>query len=367
MAGLVLYGKTNTPEFGLTTTTEPAMHGPSRNPWNLEYSTGGSSGGAAAIVAARINPMANASDGGGSIRIPAAACGVFGMKPTRARTPIGPDRGEGWNGCSISHAVSLTVRDNAALLDATEGPASGDPYCAPAKVRPYLDEVTTDPGRLKIAFSTRTPLGTPLDPECAQAVEKAAKLLSDMGHHVEEAWPDYDAVAVGRALVTFIAAHCSSGLLLRAQALGRTLVAEDMETQTWQFVQMAKKMTANDYVNAQLAQQIESRKIGAFFDQYDAFIQPTLAMAPAKLGWIDMNSSDPSSYGERMAHYSPMTAVYNISGNPSMSVPLHWSEQGLPVGTMITAGFGNEACLYRLAGQLERMAPWADNRPSLIA
>lgn len=366
-AGLVLFGKTNTPEFGLTTTTEPAMYGACRNPWNTEHSTGGSSGGAGAIVAARANPMANASDGGGSIRIPAAACGVFGMKPTRARNPSGPDRGEGWNGCSISHAVSLTVRDNAALLDATEGAAPGDLYAAPHKPRPFLDEVTAEPGRLKIAFSTHTPVGTPLDPDCVRAVEKTAKLLESLGHDVVEAWPDYDPAAIGQALVTFIAGHTTTGLELRAEALGRELGEDDVEAQTWAFAQMSKLISSTDYARAQIAQQVESRKIGAFFEDYDAFIQPTLGMVPAKIGWLDMNTGDMTDYIARIGQYSPFTSVYNITGNPSMSVPLHWSDTGLPVGTMITGGFGDEATLFRLAGQLERAEPWIDKTPPLTA
>jgi amidase/6-aminohexanoate-cyclic-dimer hydrolase len=365
-AGLVLFGKTNTPEFGLTMTTEPAMYGPCRNPWNTDHSTGGSSGGAGAVVAARINPMANASDGGGSIRIPAAACGVFGMKPTRARNPSGPDRGEGWNGCSVSHAVSLTVRDNAALLDATEGAAPGDLYAAPHRTRPFLQEVSADPGRLKIAFSTRTPAGTPLDADCALAVKKTAKLLEDLGHDVVEAWPDYDPAAIGQSLVTFIAAHCTTGLLLRAEALGRELTADDVEAQTWAFAEMSKMISSTDYARAQIAQQTESRKIGAFFDSYDAFIQPTLGMPPAPLGWLDMNNADMTDYITRVGEYSPFTSLYNITGNPSMSVPLHWTETGLPVGTMITGAFGDEATLFRLAGQLEKAEPWIDKKPPLI-
>lgn len=366
-AGLVLYGKTNTPEFGLTTTTEPAMYGACHNPWNLDHSTGGSSGGAGAIVAARINPMANASDGGGSIRIPAAACGVFGMKPSRARNPSGPDRGEGWNGCSVSHAVSLTVRDNAALLDATEGAAPGDIYAAPHKERDFLGEVTTDPGRLKIGFSTRTPNGTPVDPECIRAVEKTAKLLEGLGHDVEEAWPDYEPAAAGLALVTFIAAHCTTGLLLRAEALGRELTADDVEKQTWMFAEMAKTISSTDYARAQIGQQQVSRNVGAFFEGYDAFIQPTLGKPPVELGWLDMNSDDFDDYIERIGIYSPFTSLYNIAGNPSISVPLHWSDKGLPVGTMITAAYGDEATLFRLAGQLERAEPWIDKRPTTTA
>ena len=366
-AGLVLYGKTNTPEFGLTTTTEPAMHGPCRNPWNTDHSTGGSSGGAGAVVAARINPMANASDGGGSIRIPASACGVFGMKPTRARTPFGPDRGEGWNGCSISHAVSLTVRDNAALLDATEGAARGDIYAAPHKARPFLDEVSTQPGRLRIGYSTRTPAGTPLDPDCVRAVEKTAKLLDDLGHDVEEAWPDYDPAALGQAQLTFVAAHITASLQLKGEALGRELTQDDVEAQTWAMTEISKLVGSTDYARAQIIQQQISRQIGTFFDTCDAFIQPVLGLPPVPLGWLDMNAEDLSDYPARFGQYSPFASLYNITGNPSMSVPLHWTDDGLPVGTMISAGFGDEAGLFRLAGQLEKAEPWINKRPPLTA
>jgi amidase len=366
-AGLVLFGKTNTPEFGLTTTTESQMYGPCRNPWNLDHSTGGSSGGAGAVVAARILPMAHASDGGGSIRIPAAACGLFGMKPTRARTPTGPDRGEGWNGCSISHAVSISVRDNAALLDISEGSAEGDMYTCPPKARPFLEDVTTDPGRLKIAYSTKTPQGTPLDRESKAAVEKTVKLLSDQGHEMVEAWPDYNPTDVMTALVTFISTHSAANLTMRAEALGKEFTRDDVEFQTWMFAEMAKNTNAIDYARAQYIQQQAARDIGSFFNTYDAFVQPMLGTPPAPIGWLDMNSEDLEAYIQNIGIYSPFTAVYNITGNPSMNVPIHWSENGLPVGTMITGAFGDEATLFRIAGQLERAQPWAQKLPPVIA
>lgn len=362
-AGLVLFGKTNTPEFGLTTTTEPQMFGQCHNPWNLDHSTGGSSGGAGASVAARIVPMAHASDGGGSIRIPAAANGLFGMKPTRARTPTGPDRGEGWNGCSISHAVSLSVRDNAALLDASEGACVGDIYAAPAKARPFLEDVSRDPGKLKIGFSTKTPMGTPLHAECKAAVEETAKLLADLGHDVEETWPTYEPIEVMGALVSFIATHTAATLTLRAEALGVELKEEDVEKQTWAFYQMAQEAEVVNYARGQYWQQKAARDLGAFFTDYDAFIQPMLGTPPCELGWMDMNSDDMETYIERIGLYSPFTALYNITGSPSMNVPLHWSADGLPVGTMITAGYGDEATLFSLAGQLEKAKPWFNKRP----
>lgn len=365
--GLVMYGKTNTPEFGNTTTTEPQMFGPCRNPWNLDHATGGSSGGAASAVAARILPMAHASDGGGSIRIPAAACGLFGMKPTRARTPSGPDRGEGWNGCAISHAVSLTVRDNAALLDISTGPAEGDIYDVLPQARPYVEEVDKDPGRLRIAYSTRTPLGTPLDPECKAAVELVAKRLADLGHDVEEAWPDYSPEEVMGALVHFIGAHTAATLALRAEALGVELKEDDVERQTWSLAQMGKMITGENYARAQVWQQKAARDLGAFFGRYDAFLQPTLGTPPAKLGWLDMHSEDQDSYIERIGLYSPFTALYNITGSPSMNVPQYWTDGSLPVGTMISAAHGREDTLFRLAGQLERAHPWIDRKPPTSA
>ncbi len=362
-AGLVLFGKTNTPEFGLTTTTEPALFGPCRNPWNTEHSTGGSSGGAGAVVAARVSPMANASDGGGSIRIPASACGVFGMKPTRGRTPMGPDKSEGWNGCSISHAVSLSVRDNAALLDAVTGPEAGDAYILPNAERPFLDEVSTEPGKLKIGFSTKAPNGVPVDPECVRAVEVAVKLLEDLGHHVEETSPEFDNVALNGAFVTFIAGHTAAVVETRAEQLGRELTPDDLEVNTWAMAQAAKNGTLADYAKAQAVWQKEIRKVGKFFQSLDAFIQPVLAQPPLPLGTLNMNSQDLDAYVETITAYSPMTSLYNLTGQPSMSVPLHWTDEGLPVGTMITSRFGDEATLYRLAGQLERVQPWAERRP----
>jgi amidase/6-aminohexanoate-cyclic-dimer hydrolase len=366
-AGMVLFGKTNTPEFGLTTTTEPALFGPSRNPWEPGHTTGGSSGGAAAAVAARILPIANASDGGGSIRIPASCCGIFGMKPTRARTPMGPDRSEGWNGLSISHAVSLSVRDNAALLDATTGPESGDLYIAPKPERSFLEETTRDPGTLRIAYSAVAAGGTTVDPECIAAVEKGVELCRALGHEVEEAAPVYNAEDLGGALLTFIAAHTANAVQMRAAQLGRELVPDDVEKQTWRMVEMARAMNGSAYANAQTTLQLEIKKVARFFETYDVFIQPVLGQPPVALGVIDMNSDDLDAYITRLTTFTPFTSLYNMTGQPSMSVPLHWTANDLPVGTMFTGRYGQEGVLFRLAAQMEKASPWIDKSPKVRA
>src|SRR5215468_4114816 len=232
-AGLVIFGKTNTPELGLASSTEPRLFGPTRNPWHLDHSAGGSSGGSAAAVAAGMAPMAHATDGGGSIRIPASACGLFGLKPTRARNPAGPDAGEGWSGASVGHAVTWTVRDSAALLDATSGPDVGDPYWAPPPARPFLEEVGRDPGRLRVALATRPWNGQPVDAECEDAARAAARLCEGLGHRVEETTPEIDARALGEATVVIIGANVLASLEGRAAALGRALAATDVERVTW--------------------------------------------------------------------------------------------------------------------------------------
>src|SRR5215813_13280133 len=246
-AGLVILGKTNTPEMGLAPSTEPRRFGPTRNPWNLDYSAGGSSGGAAAAVAAGILPMAHATDGGGSIRIPASACGLFGLKPTRARNPMGPDAGEGWGGASIGHAVTRSVRDSAALLDATSGPDVGDPYWAPPPAGPFLAEVGRDPGRLRIALTLTPWISGPVDPECAEAALAAARLCASLGHTVEEARPTIDEAAWRHATRVIVAANIAYNLEARAAALGRPLAETDVERMTWDRVRDARGMTASQY------------------------------------------------------------------------------------------------------------------------
>ena len=364
-AGLVVFGKTNSPEFGLAGTTEPRLYGPTRNPWNLAHSPGGSSGGAAVAVAAGILPFANASDGGGSIRIPASACGLFGMKPSRGRTPMGPDRGEGWAGMSIAHVVSRSVRDSAAALDATAGDAPGDPYAAPAQTRPWLAELGAPTGKLRIAFSTKRPNGTESHPDVVKAIEEAAKLCADLGHHVEEAAPAFEPEKISQHQATIVGANVALTLRQRAAQLGREAGPNDVERFTWLIAQAAAARNSTDYAEATLFMHQLGRKMAVFHETWDIYLSPTLSLPPVELGRLDMMTEDVGAYLRLSADYMPGTAPFNMTGQPSMSVPLHWNAASLPIGSMFTARYGDEATLFRLAAQLEEAKPWSEKRPPL--
>ena len=364
-AGLVIVGKSNTPEMGIAPSTEPRLFGPTRNPWNLGHSAGGSSGGAAAAVAAGMLPMAHATDGGGSIRIPASACGLFGLKPTRARNPMGPDAGEGWSGASIGHAVTWSVRDSAALLDATSGPDIGDPYWAPPPARPFLEEVGRDPGRLRIALTTTPWLAGPVDPECAEAVRGAAKLCASLGHHIEEARPQFDEAAWGQASRTIVVASLTFTLETRAAALGRPLSQDDVERITWERVQEARAFSAADYARAIHTVHRTGRAVARFLEQYDILLTPTMAKPPHPLGVLSLSNPDSAAFLAARTASVGFTALFNSSGHPAMSVPLAMSKSGLPLGVQFVARFGDEATLFRLASQLEAAQPWNDRRPPL--
>jgi amidase len=363
-AGLVIFGKTNTPEFGLSTSTESRLFGPTRNPWNRDFSAGGSSGGAAAAVAAGVLPMAHATDGGGSIRIPASACGLFGLKPTRARTPAGPEVGEGWSGASIGHAITRTVRDSAALLDATAGPDIGDPYWAPPPARPFLAEVGADPGSLKIAVTTHAWNRQPTDPECAAAVAAALSLCEQLGHRVKEARPEWDEEARGSATRLIIAAHLRAQLEEFGERVGRAASAQDVEPRTWSAAEYGRNQSASDHVRAIRAVHRMGRALGSFFTNWDLLLTPTMCRPPYKLGVLSMANTDNDAYLQALLGTIAFTSPFNSSGHPAMSVPLHWTEDGLPVGVQFVARFGDEATLIRLAAQLERAQPWAARRPS---
>ncbi len=362
-AGLVIFVKTNTPELGLASSTEPRLFGPTRNPWNLEHSAGGSSGGSAAAVAAGMVPMAHATDGGGSIRIPASACGLFGLKPTRARNPMGPDAGEGWGGASVGHAVTRTVRDSAALLDATSGPDLGDPYWAPPPARPFLDEVGRDAGRLRIAITTTPWNGQPVDPECAEAAQTAGRLCESLGHHVEEASPRVDVGALGAATLVIIGANLRVALEARAAALGRELAPADVERITWIRALDGHNARAADYARAIGVMHRTGRAVAPFFGRHDVLLTPTMCRPPHPIGVIDMMTTDPERYGQAVLGTIAFTSLWNACGNPAMSVPLSWSRAGLPLGVQFVGGFGDEATLLRLGAQLEAARPWADRRP----
>jgi len=362
-AGLVIFGKTNTSEMGLSTSVEPKLFGATRNPWNPERSAGGSSGGAAAAVAAGMVPAAHATDGGGSIRIPASACGLFGLKPTRARTPSGPDVGEAWNGAGSAHAITRTVRDSAALLDATSGPDVGDPYWAPPQQRPFLEEVAADPGRLRIGFTDRPWNGHAVDPECSTAVRAAAHLCEELGHRVEEARPEWDEPARAAAAMVIVGAHTLAQLRLRGEALGRDVRPDDVEPGVWAVAEVGRKNGAADYARAIGVMHRTGRAVGRFFTRWDALLTPTMCTPPHRLGVLSLSTQDTEAYRDALIGSIAFTAPFNGSGNPAMSIPLHWTREGLPVGVQFVGPFGGEAILFRLAGQLERARPWAQKRP----
>ncbi|SDS20610.1 amidase [Bradyrhizobium canariense] len=364
--GVAIFGKSATPEFGLLPTTECRLFGPTRNPWNLAHSSGGSSGGAGAAVAARILPVAHASDGGGSIRIPASASGVFGLKPTRARNPLGPDRGEGWGGFSCGHVLSISVRDSAAMMDAICGPEASSPYVAPPPERPFALEVGRDPGKLRIAFTDRSPYGDAIDPEIAAAVREVAALLAGLGHHVEERAPP---LAADPAVVMGVIVGANTALTVRLteQRFGREMTDKDFEILTLASAHNAQQQTATDYVAAQLSAFQISRGLATFFESCDIFLCPTLCSPPLRIGEINSMSEDLSHIMPILRRYMPATSMFNMSGQPAMSVPLAWNAAGLPLGMMFAARFGDEATLFRLAAQLEQVRPWKDKLPQVCA
>lgn len=365
-SGVTIFGKSSSPEFGLMPTTESRLFGPTRNPWNLGHSSGGSSGGAAAAVAARILPVAHASDGGGSIRIPASASGVFGLKPSRARNPLGPDRGEGWGGFSCGHVVSISVRDSAAMLDAVHGPEPSSPYVAPPPERPFAQEVGRDPGQLRIAFTDKSPYGDTIDTEIAAAVRDVAALLEGLGHHVEERAP---ALPADPAVVmaSIVGANTALSVRLAEQRLGRAMTDRDFEILTLAHSHNAQKQTAVDYVSAQLSAFQISHSLATFFAGCDVFLAPTLCAPPLKIGELNTMSDDLSHIAPILRRYMPGTSMFNMSGQPAMSMPLAWNAAGLPLGMMFAARLGDEATLLRLAAQLEQVRPWKDKRPPVCA
>ena len=365
-SGVTIFGKSASPEFGLMPTTDSRLHGPTRNPWNLAHSSGGSSGGAAAAVAARVLPVTHASDGGGSIRIPASASGVFGLKPTRARNPLGPDRGEGWGGFSCGHVVSISVRDSAAMLDAVHGPEPTSPYVAPAPERPFLQEVGRDPGRLRIAFTDKSPFGDAIDPEIAAAVREIATLLAGLGHHVEERAPDL-AADPAAVMATIVGANTALTVRFTEARFGRAMTDRDFEILTLASAHNAQKTTATDYVAAQLSAFQISRGLAAFFETCDVFLCPTLCAPPLRIGELNTMSQDLSHIAPILRRYMPATSMFNMSGQPAMSVPLAWNKAGLPLGMMFATRFGDEATLFRLAAQLEQERPWKDKLPPVCA
>ena len=366
-AGLIIIGKTNTPEFGLGVTTEPRLFGPTRNPWDLNRTTGGSSGGSAAAVASGMVPMAHGNDGGGSIRIPSSCCGLFGLKPSRGRNPLGPEYGDFLSGTVVEHALTCSVRDSAALLDATSGPDPGDPYCAPPPVRRFLSEVGADPGRLNIAFTTKLITASPLHADCRKAVLDAAKLCSSLGHEVVEAVPPIQGELYTLALGTIWTSGCTWTIDRWARILNREPAADQFEPATAMLYEMGKQHSASAYLGALEAAQIIARDMAKFLSTYDLLLTPTLNEPPAPLGYFAPVPENPLQGWFRSGDFSAFTTICNLTGQPAMSVPLFWNEVGLPIGIQFMGRFGDEATLFRLAAQLEEARPWAGHRPPVSA
>lgn len=382
-AGLVVLGKTNTPECGLMGVTEPELHGPTRNPYDSDRTPGGSSGGSAAAVAARIVPAAHGGDGGGSIRIPASACGLVGLKPTRGRTPLGPDRGERWSGYVCQHVLSRTVRDTAGMLDISAGPELGSPYHAPPVERPFVEEVGRDPGRLRIAFSTEPLLMGETHPECRAAVEQTAERLAALGHDVEPARPTFDAEAMADAYLSTVAASLCGDLAYAARTRG-PISAGDVELATWVMREVGRTLSAGRLIELQSMEAEATWSLARFHQRYDLFLTSTMAQPPARIGELLPNRLERLGLhvlrrlpfrpllrqvlvtARKQLSAVPNTQLFNITGQPAISLPVHRGTGGIPVGVQFSARFGDDATLLRLAAQLETELDWNQHRPSFL-
>jgi len=365
-AGLVIYGKSNTPEFGLMGITEPARYGTTYNPWNLDITCGGSSGGAAAAVAAGIVPVAQASDGGGSIRIPASCCGVFGLKPSRGRVSMAP-QGEGWGGMTCLHVVSRSVRDSAAALDASCEPQPGDPYSLAPPATPFLQEVGCEPRKLRIGLLTTTVYGAALEAPVEQGVSQAAKLCESLGHTVEEVTPPPGMEALIPAAGVIIGAWMALNLNREAKRRGRPIdEMSEIEEVTRVLYDRSKANSANDYVDALATMHTLIRQVAIWWGDLDVLLLSTLGTLPIPVGILKNGLGDIEALTKRFYNYGPNTQIFNMTGQPAMSVPLHRSPEGIPVGIQFAGRVGDEATLLRLAGQLEVARPWARRRPPAI-
>lgn len=384
-AGVVPFGHTNSPEFGFKGVTEPEAHGATRNPWDLSRLPYGSSGGSAAAVAAGIVPMAGASDGGGSIRLPASACGLFGFKPGRGRTPSGPDYAELMHGGAVSHVITRSVRDSAAMLDAIAGPEHGGPFAIAPPGRPYLEELDRETGRLRIGFSTRSPIGTPVDPACIAAVADAARLLESLGHHVEEAEPAIDGDALADDFLSVYFAMAGAAVAaLRQQARMRH---DDFELDTLGIAAIGRAIRAPDYIAIHDRWNVYNRALADYMNRFDLYLTPTNALPPPHLGeqatplaerlglrlilalrlsGVLYRTGYVHKMARRLLQWTPFTQLANLTGTPAMSVPLYWTDEGLPIGVHLGAGIGGEGLLFRIAAQLEQARPWTGRRPPVF-
>ncbi len=384
-AGLQILGKTNTPEFGIMGVTEPALRGPCRNPWNPAHTPGGSSGGASSAVAARMVPVAHGGDGGGSIRIPASTTGLVGLKPTRGRVSMAPFMGDAWQGYVQEHVLARTVRDSALLLDVVDGPVPGDPYHAPAKARPWVEEVATPPGKLRIAFCREALYADSQHPDCVAAVDDAVALLRELGHELVEARPLVDRDTLVRSYFVTVAAGISYYVEEAAKRTGKPPRYQDFEPGTWLLALIGWRTPAAALERARHAVQKAGRQVADFMVDHDVFLTSTLARPPARIGEGTLSRSEAlqvsvlrhlafgkvldfaiDSMGKGKLAYTPNTQLFNQTGQPGVSVPLFWNDAGLPIGTQLVGRFGDEATLFRLAAQLEEARPWADKRPGMV-
>jgi amidase len=366
-AGFIAVGRTNVSELGTTITTESVAWGPARNPWNVERSTGGSSGGSAAAVAAGMVAVGHANDGGGSIRIPAANCGLVGLKPSRARVSDGPDSGDSWMGSTVQGAVTRSVRDAAAVLDAIAGYMPGDPYTAPPPARPFAAEVGTDPGALRIGLLDHPPRRDLAgDPDCADAVHATGKLLESLGHHVEMAHPAaLEERETARRFGLVVAAWTAADLADLETIAGRPLTDDDVEAENLHYLDIGRHMPAVDYVTGEVWLQRWCRRVVEWWHPmdgspgFDILVSPVLNGPPPPLGYL----ADPEHGLDRMLELLQYTSQFNVTGQPAISLPLHWTADGLPIGVQFVGGFAREDVLIRLAAQVEAAQPWADRHP----
>lgn len=365
-SGVIIIGKTNTPELGMNASTEPVLNGPTHNPWNLELTPGGSSGGSAAAVAAGIVPMAHANDGGGSTRIPATCCHLVGLKPTRGRNPAGPDLGEIWSGFVSEHIVSRTVRDTAAMLDCSSGPFPGDPYFAPPPKRSFLKEVGRNPGKLRIAVTNLAPSGDPVHEDCKAAVSDTAKILSHLGHEVEETAPSYNHQTFAEAFITIMAAHCAAFMEHVAKICNRKLSNDTLEQVNLWVLAKGRSHTAIDMANAMNTINVTCRDVGKFFETYDILVTPGLGTPPPPLGYM-FADNEGNEVWDRMRSFTPFTHIFNGTGQPAISVPAMLNNNHIPIGVQLVGKYGEDGLLIAVAAQLEEARPWILNRPKIYA
>lgn len=362
-AGFVPFGKTSSPEFGLNVTTEPVLHGATRNPWNPSFSAGGSSGGAAAAVAAGIVPLAHATDGGGSIRIPASHCGLVGLKPSRARTPVGPLVAEAWNGLATGLCLARSLRDVAAFLDAVHGPETGDFYAVPPPAGSFRAAIERAPRRLRIGILRRPPDGPAVHPENAAAIERTANLLAGLGHDLEETAIPVDGERLSAAFLTLVAVHCARDLDSWSRITGRPADEHHLEACTLLLAERGREISAVAFLEALHTVQATARVFGQMFERFDVLLSPTCAAPPPRLGDIRQDAADLEAFLAANRPYVAFTHLYNASGCPALSLPLHMTAEGLPIGVMFGAPFGQEERLLELGAELERAAPWFHRIP----